>query len=317
MLAARPWPRALRWYEGHGRQVELQTLSLTPEQRTVLVDRLRTGVRRENREFLYDSLTDNCSTRLRDLLDDVSGGALRWAAESQERGRTFRDDTRAAAAGSLVLEVGLDLVTGQHQDTAPTAWEAMYRPVDLQQTVRLAARPDGTPLAGPIRVVHASSRPSEPPSSAGSWLLPLAGLFAVVLGGATMRPSPWTTRAAASLMIVVGLLCGLVGLVIALSMAIAVVPSLSWNENVLVLVPLDLSAVVLGVRWLRGAVPVGALGRLGRRYVQIRAVGLGALVLAKLFGASIHDNWGVVVAAAIVVATLLLASSHGTRRMDP
>lgn len=151
----------------------------------------------------------------------------------------------------------------------------MYHPLDLQRTVALAVLEDGTPLASPIHVVHESARRPSTRPSAGGWLMLVVGPFVLALPWATRRPSRWARRIAAILTAVLGLVSGLAGLLVAIVLAIATVPSLAWNENFLVLVPLDLAAIGLAARWWRGTLPFGRLGHLGLRYVQLRLVVLG------------------------------------------
>ncbi len=310
-LAARPWTTALPWYQRRDRHMESQALQLPPSQLRALVQRLRIESRPINRDFVYDSLRTNCSTRLRDLLDDVSRGALRRAAEDYAPGRTLRTDTRAAAASSVFVGIGLDVLVGAHQDTVPTGWASMYRPADLQAIATATRLEGGDPLLGPVEVIIASERPPATPPTprATMWLLLLAAVAAALI--AWTRPGTHPTKGYRIGMLVlatVGVLSCLLGLLVAVTMAVATVPSLAHNENVLVFVPLDAAAVVVAVRGWRGRGSSERLRKIGRAYVHVRLVVLAALLVAKVLGLAPQDNLILVVAAAIVLASLAFAT---------
>lgn len=80
-------------YARANRDVRLLELNLSPTARAAVFARLLHDVRPENREYLYDHYFDNCSTRVRDILDAALHGQLRraWSVPSQF---TLRDQTR-------------------------------------------------------------------------------------------------------------------------------------------------------------------------------------------------------------------------------
>ena len=116
MFRLRRSPARIRFehYRRQDRQVESQRLDLTEEQIAWLLQRLEWNLLPENVHYLYDHVLDNCSTRLRDLLDDVTAGAIRAAADGSARTRTFRDDILVAGSGRLLALIGLDLMAGAH-----------------------------------------------------------------------------------------------------------------------------------------------------------------------------------------------------------
>ena len=306
-LAGRRWAKAFPWYEHRDRDMQSQVLQLPPAQLHALVERLQIESRPLNRDFVYDSLRTNCATRLRDLLDDVSGGALRRAAEDYDPGRTLRTDTRAAAATSLWVGIALDVLVGAEQDAVPSGWASMYRPADLQAIATAARLDNGEPLLGPVEVLIASARaPATPPSPrATTWLLLLAAVAAAAIAWARSGAGASRGRRVGALALATaGVVSSALGLLVAVTMIVATVPSLAHNENFLVFVPLDAIAVVAAVRAWRGR-PFGPRARrLGRAYVHARLVVLAALLVAKAVGLAPQDNLALVLAAALVLATL-------------
>ena len=63
-------------YSYYDRAITVQELNLTPLQRHLLREFLDWNWLPENRDYLYDYFRDNCSTRVRDALDQALGGAI-------------------------------------------------------------------------------------------------------------------------------------------------------------------------------------------------------------------------------------------------
>src|SRR5688500_18521265 len=69
----------LQSYTQRNRSLLAQELNLTPEQRLLLKQALETNTLPQNKFYRYDYYRDNCSTRLRDMLDRALGGQLQTA----------------------------------------------------------------------------------------------------------------------------------------------------------------------------------------------------------------------------------------------
>src|SRR5215813_13504593 len=67
----------LHSYQAANRTIEAQELDLTPTQRWDLLSRLRHNALPENRGYLYDYSSNNCSTRVRDAVDATVGGRVK------------------------------------------------------------------------------------------------------------------------------------------------------------------------------------------------------------------------------------------------
>ena len=73
-MAAFPTAAMVDVYAQANREVVLQELDLTPAQKLDLRDLADTNARPENREYMYQYFSDNCSTRVRDALDQELAG---------------------------------------------------------------------------------------------------------------------------------------------------------------------------------------------------------------------------------------------------
>jgi hypothetical protein len=68
---------SLEEYKLNNRTVRAQELDLSQAQTQNLLHALAINQLPENREYLYNYYTDNCSTRVRDLINDAVGGQLK------------------------------------------------------------------------------------------------------------------------------------------------------------------------------------------------------------------------------------------------
>ncbi len=169
-------------YRRENRWVEVQELNLTPEQRVELQDAVEENLKKENRYYKYDYFGDNCSTRVRDHIDRITGGELRKVADGPGR-LTLRQHTMRVTADTPLFATALSLALADHIDKPPTKWGEAFLPGELQRTLREVkiAGPDGAmrPLVkGEQRIVDAN-RP-DPPELPPSWMHWFVGIGAVL-----------------------------------------------------------------------------------------------------------------------------------------
>ncbi len=92
----------LAQYQARQRSVTVQELRLTPAQRAEIANRLAVNVEPTHRVYTYNYYSANCSTRVRDLLDDVLGGALRRATQGRPADGTLRFHTLRSIANNVL-----------------------------------------------------------------------------------------------------------------------------------------------------------------------------------------------------------------------
>ena len=104
-------------YHELGRTITLQRLDLTPAQAAALRDFVQWNSLDENKYYRYDYFRDNCSTRLRDAIDRVLGGALR-ARDRHRAARRSRIAARACASRTAIrpVQLGIDVALGRPAD---------------------------------------------------------------------------------------------------------------------------------------------------------------------------------------------------------
>jgi hypothetical protein len=279
-MAGFPAEAYVQTYERDNRSVWLQELNLSPRARFELRDFLRWNERPENRFYHYDYYRDNCSTRVRDAIDRVIGGAIEAQTASLPTGTTYRFHTQRLTANDPLIFTGLLLALGQQVDRPISAWEEMFLPLALRDHVRqvTVTGPGGSqvPLVASERTLFESTAP-PPPGAPPSWLQwyllvgTVFGALAAALGGLARR------RAAGRLglgivAVVWGSLAGLGGVVLAGLWAFTDHAMAYRNENLFQVNPLVLALAVL--------VPLALVGS-GRavRWAGALALGLTAVSL--------------------------------------
>jgi len=249
-------------YQWEDRDIYRQTLPLAPVEARRIEDALWDSQDGRNRFYIYDHLFDNCATRLRDLIDHATGGKLAAHGDAPYP-LTYRDLAIRGLADDPELVVLMDFVMGRAADVAPTTWAAMFHPDVLRAEV--AARFG----VAPERVYrrHGAAFPTEGGTRLRLPILLIALGFAAPLAIVRLAPAArrrrWLDRLAVAWATVPLAILGLVLWTVAI---LSSIPSLRWNELLLVFVPVD---VVLPV--------LGEVGR--RRYARVR---LAMVVLASL-----------------------------------
>src|SRR5690606_9761558 len=119
-------------YAGDNRSVVAQKLSLTSRETEQLLERLARSALPENRFYRYHYYLDNCSTRVRDVLDEVLDGQLR-KSKRVPAALTWREHTSRLTRDSPWINLGLNVVLGSDVDRDNSRWEEMFLPAVLQE----------------------------------------------------------------------------------------------------------------------------------------------------------------------------------------
>jgi hypothetical protein len=278
------WPlqRMLDSYAGDDRSIWRQRLPLSSQQVAQIARALEHDAKEENRYYLYHHFFDNCSTRVRDVIDRAVGGALERNAR-EPHPLTFREiGRRGLAETPLALVLG-DLLVGREADRRPSEFEAMFIP-DVMRAEVLATL-GAAPEQLYVRQGRAFRR--DPPHNA-PWQIALAVVVSLPLALAkSLR------RAVQPALIVTGILLGTIGSAVWLVAVVSSVPELRGNELLALLWPTDLALGAFGPRW-----------RL--RYAKLRlAVLLSASVLSVIGVLRQPLLLWIVVAAAPMVLALV------------
>ncbi len=172
-------------YQRAGRPVWIQELALTPSQRWELRALVEENDLPENRDYRYDYYRDNCSTRVRDVLDRVLDGQIEALFSSDTTAFTYRWHTRRVLRDLPPYYLGIQFVLGPNADRPITKWEEMFLPLSLMNGIRELRVPDGYGEARPMvteeRVLLDPGRP-DPPTSP-PFALPIFLAMGILWGG--------------------------------------------------------------------------------------------------------------------------------------
>jgi len=270
-------------YRRANRSVWVQELEIPPPARRQLQAFLEWNERPENRFYHYDYYRDNCSTRVRDALDQALSGQLRAHTLQAPSGTTYRFHTLRLTENDPPVYTGLLLALAQPVDQPISQWEEMFLPLALREHVRKIriTGSDGQqmPLVKSERTLFQSTDP-QPPSVPPSWLVwyLLAGL---VIGGAAFV---FGTAATTNRKSRIGFLAitwiwffvtGVAGLVLVGLWGLTDHAATYRNENVL-----QMDFLVLPLLWLVTRTVLGS-GR-GARWALLLAGTVAALSLLGL-----------------------------------
>ncbi|MES3033682.1 MAG: DUF4105 domain-containing protein [Gemmatimonadota bacterium] len=284
----------LAQYRQLNRTVTLQELRLTPSQKQALVQRLATNALEENKFYRYDYYRDNCSTRVRDALDAVTGGALARVMQPAAGQGSYRWHTRRLLAYSTPLYLGSELVLGVDADTPLTSWEQAFLPLSLSESVTRIELPaaENLParmLAAPVDTVFRAAREAEPTAVAPR--IAVAALVGIVLGAVLLLVSRLGKVGASIAIGAWSLASVLVGTVLLLAWFATEHHFMGNNPSVSLLNPAWMVGVVAAVMVLRNGVSwrvrsllkwLLAVAALGSLAAVILGHGVSALELAAL-----------------------------------
>ncbi len=221
-------------YRYADRTIWVQPLPLTADQKQQVIDKLEHDILDENKYYAYDHFEDNCTTRIRNIIDHVTGGALSSMKEETD-GKTFRDLARDGFFGMRIPLLITDIAMGRSTDRVPSYYERMFLPQYLREAV---AKKWG------IQPIPIYERKGPPPLDDGPsgrvWLAIVILLLTapIVLARRFGRFGKTTLAVAIAPY-------ALLGAVLTFLAAISPLPYVHVNETCLVWFPLDIAVVFL------------------------------------------------------------------------
>ncbi len=116
-------------YQQENRGMIEQVLNFNCKEKFKMLQLLQQNLMSENKFYKYDFLFDNCTTRLRDLLENASDSAVKFSKILEEK-TTFRDHIFEYMDynDKLWIKLGMDILLGNTTDAVMSNREAMYLP---------------------------------------------------------------------------------------------------------------------------------------------------------------------------------------------
>lgn len=310
-------------YQGEARTVWQDRLILTNPQKLQLYQRLSWNLRPENIVYNYDYFFDNCTTRVRDFLDEAMDGTL--AARSQTLVQnSFRDEVQSHYANLPLIAMSLDVLMNSRIDRQMTQWEQMFLPASLRQHLnRLGLLADGEILAQ-------FTPPADGPNpylAVIALLIPLILLFLSVRKasiasfssqpGFTLRAPGLSYRVLGLIAVAICLFSGVYGSIMVLGWLFSAHLDMHANINLMLFWPTDLLGLVMAMRWtLMGRAPAVSRGRnqFIMLYMALHVVSAIVYVLMGLIGLSEQDTTSLkVFVVPVLIVFALIVSIAGLR----
>ena len=129
-----PVPRAYATLGMENRRMVEQELNLPQERAIMMRDFLWNNAQPENRTYRYKFLSDNCSTRPRDIIEMAAGEGLQYPA-MDDTTVTYRDILAHYCRNYAWERFGIDLVLGWDLDTVLDQRATMFIPMILMDAV--------------------------------------------------------------------------------------------------------------------------------------------------------------------------------------
>ena len=285
---------ALPMYVEEGRWVVQQDLNLSPTQRQKLADYLAWNARPENAQYHYDYFTANCSTRVRDALDNVLGGVIRAQLIAPSRGFTYRMDALRLMRPDPALMLGIDAGLGPFADQRLSYWAESFVPMQFMRYLRDVKTSDvggqPVPLVARETVVSPGHLPPPPPLPPNwIWQALAIGIAAGfgLLAFAQARTRVWARVALAGGASPIALVCGLSGLILIALWALTDHVAAWHNENLLLLNPL---CILLIPAWIGSVRKRWQPSRFAQTLSILIVLLAGVALILKLFPAFAQDN---------------------------
>ncbi len=123
-------------YIAENRNVTEQVLNLTCEEKSDVIDFLQKNLLPENLFYKYDFLFDNCTTRLRDLIENATDKTVHFGNVLTSK-ETFRDLIHWYLNRNNMpwSKLGIDILLGKPTDAVMNNYQVMFLPEYLMKTV--------------------------------------------------------------------------------------------------------------------------------------------------------------------------------------
>jgi hypothetical protein len=126
----------INFYVRRQRSAWLQQLDLSTDQRVRLREILERNYEHDRGRYRYDYYRNNCSTRLRDAIDSVVGGAIRTTLNTGLTPTTYRWHTRRSLQSNPIDYFAIDAGLGPVTDLPITRYQEAFLPEKLREHLR-------------------------------------------------------------------------------------------------------------------------------------------------------------------------------------
>jgi len=132
MLDANSLISFLGSYYYEKRSVYQQRINLEQSEAEKLLDLIKENQKPENVKYRYDFFYDDCSTRIRDLLEKAIPSGIIYPPDDDQSKPTFREKVGTYQQNFPWLKLGVDLIMGREGEKKTSVRDRMFLPIDMQ-----------------------------------------------------------------------------------------------------------------------------------------------------------------------------------------
>ena len=257
-------------YRSQERSVWQDRINLTNPQKEILYRRLLWNMEPENIVYPYQYFFDNCTTRVRDYLNEALSNTIATQTSSYDLpSLTFRDQVKGHYESVALVGFSLDVLMNSNIEEPLSQWDEMFLPLKLRERLylvesdvaedgvrnKLLSDPQEVMLFAPAKVER------DPYQIASVGLLAPVLMLLMMLKKIPMSYFATHSRIGLKFPSINYRLLGLLGVVTALFSGIYGILMLgSWfvsehldlhhNINLLLFWPTDLLVLIAAMRWL-------------------------------------------------------------------
>jgi len=126
----------LEFYAQQGRWIIKQELNIPELQKAKLRELLEENLRPENQFYNYDYFRNNCSTKIRDTLNQALNDELQKQTIARSRGFSYRMHALRLMRSDLLLMLGMDIGLGPLADQRLSFWNESFIPMQFMSYLR-------------------------------------------------------------------------------------------------------------------------------------------------------------------------------------
>jgi len=120
------------------RSVFSQKINLESSEKRVLLSLIQVNLLPGNRSYRYDFFYDDCSTRIRDLIEKAVGSKLIYPPDQKKLMPSFREMVGEYQSNYQWLKMGIDLIMGTPGEAKANFRDMMFLPLYLQKNLTMA-----------------------------------------------------------------------------------------------------------------------------------------------------------------------------------
>jgi len=136
-LSAQNYSNFINSYQEEKRTVYSQTLDLDNQQKQEIIKLLTENYKPENKYYLYNFLYDNCTTRVRDIIQKAIPYQINWSIKMDNK--NFWNLLDEYLNASPWAQWGIHSILGQHGKNKPTIVQKMFLPDYLMEGINFAS----------------------------------------------------------------------------------------------------------------------------------------------------------------------------------